>query len=62
MKPCLDVVGQGFIRKEIGMESEGHKSTFLERLAWGCGGLPEALSQTVFSLSFPFDGTEGGVS
>jgi Na+/melibiose symporter-like transporter len=40
----------------------GRHSTFLERMAWGAGGMTEGLSQSIFTFAFSIFGIGLGVS
>lgn len=42
--------------------SSSHRSTYLEKLAWGAGGVTESLVNTLYSLSFPIFSIGLGVS
>jgi GPH family glycoside/pentoside/hexuronide:cation symporter len=42
--------------------TQGHKTTFAEKLAWGAGGMTESLVNCIYSLSFPIFSISLGVS
>ena len=43
-------------------KTENRRSTFLEKISWGAGGLTEGLTQSVFALAFPIFSIGLGVS
>lgn len=43
-------------------ELNQHRSTFLEKLSWGAGGMTEGLTQSVYALAFPIFSIGLGVS